>query len=879
MSESSEDDMPLMSRFSVKSEAETKGGAGPGAKPPPATTKEHGKVLPTADSGQVVDTDKVSGADRSAAAAALGECKGSEDSKPSSLPQGIKWPADSESEEDGPLVSRKAGGRLFSDSEDSDVDAPLMSRRIPKRPPSENGDSADNAPLIPPKNPKRQPSESDSGEDAPLISRKIAERQLSNSEDSEEDAPLMSRKIPKRQPSESGDDSEDAPLISRKTAKRPLSDSEDSEEDKPLISRKAVKREQSSGSPTVGSFFGAKPSRISTLSDSRVKSRSNPEKRAAASNGSRRSVKKEPSRSPSKAPSNASKSGGEAETKWTTLEHGGVMFPPEYEPHGVKMRYDGREVDLTPDEEEVATMFASMTETDYFQKPTFRKNFWEDFREILSKSGKHKWMKDLDKCDFTPIFEYVTARKEKEKAAKKELTSEQKKAAKEEKEKLEAPYKTAIVDGKAEQVGNFRVEPPGLFRGRGEHPKMGRLKKRVYPEDITINIGKEAPVPPLPEMYKGRKWKEIRHDNTVTWLAFWKDPVNSSQFKYVWLAATSSFKTEADREKYEKARMLKDYIVGIQRKYQTLAKTKDYKEAQMGTAMYFIDKLALRAGHEKDDDEADTVGCCNLKVENVELMDDLHIKFDFLGKDSIRYENTVQVEEYVYKNVKIFKEKFGKRFNEKRKKPDDQLFCELDANMLNQFLKEQMPGLSVKVFRTYNASITLDRLLNEATEEDLGTIVDKKIAHYNTANKEVAILCNHQRSVPKTHEASMQRMAEKVEKAEEELRWLERELKAAKAGKATFTKADGKETKPGNPDSLKSRIAKKKEQIHKMEIQVQNKEDLKSVALGTSKINYLDPRITVAWCKRNEVPIEKVFNRSLYNKFLWAMDVEPNYRF
>lgn len=36
------------------------------------------------------------------------------------------------------------------------------------------------------------------------------------------------------------------------------------------------------------------------------------------------------------------------------------------------------------------------------------------------------------------------------------------------------------------------------------------------------------------------------------------------------------------------------------------------------------------------------------------------------------------------------------------------------------------------------------------------------------------------------------------------------------------------------------------------------KEDLKTVALGTSKINYMDPRITVAWCKRHEVPIEKV---------------------
>ncbi len=39
------------------------------------------------------------------------------------------------------------------------------------------------------------------------------------------------------------------------------------------------------------------------------------------------------------------------------------------------------------------------------------------------------------------------------------------------------------------QVGNFRVEPPGLFRGRGEHPRMGQIKRRIFPRDITINIG------------------------------------------------------------------------------------------------------------------------------------------------------------------------------------------------------------------------------------------------------------------------------------------------------------------------------------------------------------------------------------------------------
>lgn len=37
---------------------------------------------------------------------------------------------------------------------------------------------------------------------------------------------------------------------------------------------------------------------------------------------------------------------------------------------------------------------------------------------------------------------------------------------------------------------------------------------------------------------------------------------------------------------------------------------------QRATALYLIDKLALRVGNEKDaDEEADTVGCCSLRVE------------------------------------------------------------------------------------------------------------------------------------------------------------------------------------------------------------------------------------------------------------------------
>jgi DNA topoisomerase-1 len=57
------------------------------------------------------------------------------------------------------------------------------------------------------------------------------------------------------------------------------------------------------------------------------------------------------------------------------------------------------------------------------------------------------------------------------------------------------------------------------------------------------------------------------------------------------------------------------------------------------------------------------------------------------------------------------------------------------------------------------------------------------------------------------------------------------------------------------------------------------KDGTKEIALGTSKINYMDPRISVAWCKANEVPIEKVFPKTLRAKFLWAMPTESSWQF
>lgn len=48
-------------------------------------------------------------------------------------------------------------------------------------------------------------------------------------------------------------------------------------------------------------------------------------------------------------------------------------------------------------------------------------------------------------------------------------------------------------------------------------------------------------------------------------------------------------------------------------------------------------------------------------------------------------------------------------------------------------------------------------------------------------------------------------------------------------------------------EKRKKAVEKLREQLAKLELQATDKEENKEIALGTSKLNYLDPRISVAW--------------------------------
>jgi len=523
------------------------------------------------------------------------------------------------------------------------------------------------------------------------------------------------------------------------------------------------------------------------------------------------------------------------------------------------MLYDGQEVELTAEQEEPVTYFVRYLDTDHMSKPQFAKNFFGDWREFL---GKGHTVKDFAKCDFKPIQKYVKEQQE----LRKTRSKEEKEKEKKEKASIKAEHGFAIVDGHKEAIGNFTVEPPGLFLGRGNHPKAGKIKKRVTPEQVTLNLDEKAKVPKCP--VEGHKWGSIVHNHEVTWLAAWRENINQQQ-KYVLFSAQSSIRGRSDRKKFETAKRLKQHVKKIRKNYMVDLKSNDPLIKQRATAMWVIDHLALRVGNDKGEDQADTVGCCSLRIEHIKLHEPATIEFDFLGKDSMPYRNKVEVDPLVYANFAEFL---------KGKKAGDDVFDRLSPPQLNAHLQSLMKGLTAKVFRTYNASNTMqDELVKWDAKKNKNMPVDEKVLFFNRASVQVAILCNHQRTVSKTHSTQVEKLATVIKESEDEIKELKAHIKLIKAGKTPKERKKGPDGEPlkafpTNADTCEKRIKALEDRMRKTTIKIQEKEDLKEVATSTSKVNYIDPRVSIAWCERNDVDVKKVFSKTMRDKFAWALE-------
>ena len=549
--------------------------------------------------------------------------------------------------------------------------------------------------------------------------------------------------------------------------------------------------------------------------------------------------------------------------KWKKLQHNGILFPPEYEKQGIKIKIKGETINLDINQEEMIYQWAKKKDTPYAQDKVFQKNFTGDFAKTLDSKFKKISYEDID---FSSAYKIV----DKEKDLKEMMTKEDRKALavkrKELREKLKSKYGIAIMDGKEVEVGNYMAEPPGIFIGRGEHPLRGKWKPRVTAKDVTLNLGKDAKKP------EG-DWGKIIHDNDSMWLASWMDFLTQKR-KYVWLADTAGLKQDRDKEKYEKAVKLGNEIEKIKDRIVKDMKSKDRKINKISTACYLIYRTAMRVGDEKDPDEADTVGATTLRKEHIKITANT-IEFDFLGKDSVRWQETVVAEghdEQFHKNLKNLIEK---------KKPKDEIFEGITSRHVNQYYSGIVKGLTAKVFRTYLATSVVKKYLLEHDTIKSKT-ANEKLYHAKLANLEAAIMCNHKRTIPKTYEQTLQKKRDSIKKLEKEKAWVKTqdtlkkvELKEPKTD--IQKKSKTKRIKTLN-EQIKKQKSKHKERLQKLELQLDLSEKTKDYAIGTSLRNYIDPRVFKAWTDEVGAEWEKLYTAALQKKFLWVKNEDVEWK-
>ena len=549
--------------------------------------------------------------------------------------------------------------------------------------------------------------------------------------------------------------------------------------------------------------------------------------------------------------------------KWKKLEHNGILFPPDFETKKIKIKIKGENVDLDINQEEMVYQWAKKKDTPYVQDKVFQKNFLADFANTFG--SKYKKL-ELEDVDFKNAFKVV----DKEKDAKELLTKEEKKALaakrKELREEMKEKFGKGKMDGNEVEIANYMAEPPGIFIGRGEHPLRGKWKPKVTSKDVTLNLGKEAKVP------KG-DWGKIVHDQDSMWMASWTDYLTQKR-KYVWLADTAGIKQDRDKAKYDKAKKLAQEIETVKTKIVKDMESKDAKIRRISTVCWLIYRTAMRVGDEKDPDEADTVGATTLRKEHVELTSDA-IKFDFLGKDSVRWQETVPAvgnDKQFHANLKELTAKI---------KPTDEIFGNLTSRDVNEYYKTVVNGLTAKVFRTFSASTVVSKYLNENGDVKTKSSMEK-LYHAKLANLEAAIMCNHKRTIPKTFEQSLQKKRDTLKVAQKSTPWKKNE-ETLKKVESTKTKTDAQEKKRKEritkiKQMIKKSKTKQKERVEKLQLQLDLTEKTRDYNLGTSLRNYIDPRIFKSWTDEVTADWEKLYTSALQKKFLWVKSENESWK-
>ena len=496
------------------------------------------------------------------------------------------------------------------------------------------------------------------------------------------------------------------------------------------------------------------------------------------------------------------------------LVHNGVLIPDAYKPQGFTITFRGKPLALNPLQEEMAVKFAQKFGTPYLDDSTFRTNFMRDFAAALGLREKVT----VDDFDWTPITKWIEAERARKldmsKEAKKQLAAERKKIREERKER----YGWATVDGLRMEIASYMVEPPGIYMGRGGHPDRGRWKPAIETADVTLNLSPDAPT--SPGKWAGREWRPGE-----LWIARWTDKL-SGKMKYVWFHDATPMKQERVQEKFDLALELESKVSEVRSHIQRNLTADDVKRRKVATVAYLIDVFKIRVGDEKET-ESGTVGATSLRREHILLTSNSppKVRLHFLGKDSVLFEREHEVSSAVYRNLKEFTS------------DGDRTFSGITTDQVREFLSEAMLRLSPKVFRTFSATELYRQRLDSSAVTSESQDIEKKMALIK-ANWEVAQMLNHQKAVPKKWQDTYQKRLQ-----------ILKSLKGKRGRSADKRK-----------ESLKLRLTQMKL--------------TKTWNLGTSLRNYIDPRVSVRFCRKVNYDWKKYYPKALVTKFAWAEQVK-----
>ena len=530
-----------------------------------------------------------------------------------------------------------------------------------------------------------------------------------------------------------------------------------------------------------------------------------------------------------------------------SLEHSGI-YVPSYDYKGFSIKIQGRIVKLSPKTEQMALAWVRK-EQSLTSPPDklFFKNFIKEFLEQIGVENPssgfpndfvQQTIRTIDDAgnvtgagkfdgiagiDFSQIKEYLLQ----EQLRKQNMTKEEKKRLAQERkikrEELRKVHGHAAVDGKEMEIANWTAEPSCLFAGRGDHPKRGKWKEGPAQSDVILNLSPNSPRP-------AGEWKAIVWEPDKMYVAKWADKL-SGKIKYVWFSDSAFLKQMREKEKFKKAEKLGNKIREIEEHVMKSLSSADESRRKVATVCWLIINLNMRVGDEKDPGEADTVGAITLRPEHIKIDGEV-LRFDFLGKDAVRWTKDVEAPYLIIENIR--------RYSGSCK---GYLFEGVDSGRVARFFSEKMEGLTAKVFRTWRCTKTVDEYLQQCKvkKEDQEHL---KMFCAKMANLEAAKVANHKRKIPANFE-------ERLAKKESKLKGLYSALKAKTE--------QGKKT-----DAMLKRIEKNK-------LDIGLTKETREYNLGTSLKSYINPMTYVEWANHVEFDLEKFYPKTLRNKYTWAL--------